>query len=317
MTTNIKTALHQAQTYKDLFSIADKLCAGLSSWGYQYASVTPQSSLYHGTIAIGAVAEKALKIRQGMEKNGVKFTPEEKRNISKLSKQISHLYTKDIVNCKRADRLTTLCRFVMNILFWVNHHSKWPSYEKQLQQPLSISLKTAVNKAQNYQELLPIANELHAGLSWWGYQYAYVPTSTSIDKEVIYKGRIATGATAKKALKIIQEMDKNKMGFTENEADCALPFCKKIYCLYVEDNSLCNQANWLTAIFRSVVRVIFWTDHQSKWGDILPTRKYETYPDIICKKLTGSIGGWTEAFEKSIFNWEDQGATYIPFPNGL
>jgi hypothetical protein len=44
---------------------------------------------------------------------------------------------------------------------------------------------------------------------------------------VIYTGRIATGAIAKKALKIRQEMKKSKMGFIANEADSVLPFCKK------------------------------------------------------------------------------------------
>ncbi|MEK7340322.1 MAG: hypothetical protein AABZ92_06405 [Verrucomicrobiota bacterium] len=329
MTINIKTALYQAQTYQELVPIAKELCAGLSCWGYQYATVTAQSLIYQGTIAVGAIAEKAMKIRQRMEQNVIKFTPEEKNNVILLSREISRLYGEDTVNCERADKRTTLCKLIMSIIFWVNHQSKWnnnrngPSYKEQLQQPLSINLKTAVNKAQNYQELLPIANELHAGLSWWGYQYAHVPTSTSIDKEVIYTGRIATGAIAKKALKIRQEMKKNKMGFTENEADSGLPFCKKIYCLYVEDKSLCNQANQLTAIFRSVVRVIFWADHQSRWRAVWDhSNKVETYPEIICEDLPGSIAGrpvkgeWSGDFIQRVMDWEDQGATYIPFPNG-
>ena len=329
MTINVKTALHRAQTYKELLPIAKELCAGLYSWGYQYATVTAQSSLYQGEIAIGAIAEKALKIRQRMEQNAIKFTPEEKDNIILLSREISRLYGEDKVNCERADKITTICRLVMSLIFWVNHQSKWnsnknsPSHKEQLQQPLSISLKTAVNKAQNYQELLPIANELHAGLSWWGYQYAHVPTSTSIDKDVIYTGRIATGAIAKKALKIRQEMKKNKMGFTSNEADCVYPFCKKIYCLYVEDKNLCNQASWLTTIFRSVVQVIFWADHQKRWGAVWEcSNKVMTYSDIICKGLPKSKG-WgplegeiTEEFMEALSDWEDQGTTYIPYPDG-
>lgn len=322
MTINIKTALHQVQNYQELVPIAKELCAGLSCWGYQYATVTAQSLIYQGTIAVGAIAEKAMKIRQKMEQNVIKFTPEEKNAVTLLSKEVSRLYEEDRANCEQADTLTTIYRFVMSTIFWINHHSKWSSHEKQLQQPLSIKLTTAIDKAQNFQELLLIANELHAGLSWWGYQYAHVPISTSIDKEVIYTGKIATGAIAKKAMKIRLEMKKNQKRFTTDEADSVYPFCKKIYCLYVEDKSLCNQVNWLTAIFRSVVQVAFWANHQSKWGDIRPTRKYETYPDFICKGLPKSKG-WgplegeiTEAFEKNILDWEYQEATYIPYPNG-
>ncbi|MDR2539732.1 MAG: hypothetical protein LBC45_03930 [Chlamydiales bacterium] len=279
MTINLKTAIHTTQTYQELLSIARELRAGLSSWGYQYAVVKSPSSMYEGTVAINAVAEKAMKIRQSMEKHGVRFTPEEKKSLRLLSIEISCLYEEDTVNCKGADTCTTLCRWMRSLIFWVNHPSKWKngknglSYSKQLQQPLSISLKTAVNKAQTYQELLSIAHELYAGLSWWGYQYVHAPNPPSADGEVIYTGRIAIGDIAEKALKIRREMEKNKREFTTNEIDSVLLFCKKVHCLYAEDQSLCDQANCLTALFRSVVRIVFWADHQSRWGDIRSTIK--------------------------------------------
>ena len=53
MTINVKTAVHSAQTYQELLPVTRELRAGLSSWGYQYAIVTDQSSMYQGTIAIG------------------------------------------------------------------------------------------------------------------------------------------------------------------------------------------------------------------------------------------------------------------------
>ena len=328
MSINIQTALHNAQTYQDLLPVARQLCAGLSSWGYQYATVTAQSAIYQGTIAIGSVAEKAMKIRQRMEQNAVKFTPEEKENVILLSREVSRLYGEDTVNCERADRITTLCRLAMGLIFWVNHQSKWnsnrdgPSYKEQLQQPLSISLKTAVNKAKNYEELLAVANEVHAGLSWWGHQYAYVPTSTSIDKDVIYTGRVAIGTIAEKALKIRQEMKKNRIGFTTSEADSVGPFCKKIYCLYAEDKGLCKQANQLTNICRLFTRVVFWATHQRRWGNVWEYGKFKTYPDIIYEDFPGCIEGKpvkgeiTQEFIRNLRNWEKQGATFIPYPNG-
>ena len=184
-----------------------------------------------------------------------------------------------------------------------------------------VDLKTALHNAQSFQELLPIANELHAGLSWWGYQYAYVPTSTSTDKEVIYTGRVAIGTIAEKALKIRQEMEKNKKRFTANEADSVYPFFRKIYCLYAEDKGLCNQANPLTTICRLVVS-LFFKDHQFDWGNAWEYGKFETYTDKICKGLPKNIG-WralkgeiTQDFIRNLRNWEKQGATFIPYPNG-
>ena len=333
MPINIKTALHQAKTYQELVPITKELCAGLSSWGYQYATVTAQSAIYQGTIAIGSVAEKAMKIRQRMEQNAVKFTPEEKENVILLSREVSRLYGEDTVNCERANRITTLCRLVISLIFRVNHQSKWnsnrngPSYKEQLQQPLSISLKTAVNKAQNFQELLHITNELHAGLSWWGHQYAYAPNPPSADGEVIYTGRITIGAMAKKALKIRQEMTKNEMRFVYEE-ESVESFCRKIYCLYAEDKNLCNQANRLTSIFRSVVQLFFWANHRHRWGDAWGhsntwdhSNKVKTHPEIIYRGFPGyteenPVKGYiTRAFKENLFDYEELGATYIPYPN--
>lgn len=324
MTMNLKEAIHRAQTYQDLFPIARQLCASLSPWGCQYATVTDQSALYKGTITIGSIAEKAMKIRQRMEQNVVKFTPEEKENVILLSREISRLYGEDTVNCERANKVTNLCRLVISLIFWVNHQSKWnnrngPSYKEQLQQPLSISLKTAINKAQNYQELLAVSNEVHAGLSWWGYQYAYVPTSLSIDKEVIYTGRIAIGSIAEKAVKIKREMEKNQKRFTMNEANSVYPFFRKIYCLYTEDKNLCKQANKLTTICRLFfTQVIFWATHQHRWGEVWAHEHYETYTDIIYKGLEWRAlkGEITNEFIKNILDWEKQGATFIPYPDG-
>ncbi|MEK7339745.1 MAG: hypothetical protein AABZ92_03415, partial [Verrucomicrobiota bacterium] len=162
MTVNIKSAVNDVQTYQELFSITRQLHAGLSSYGYRYAVITAQSPTYQGTIAIGAVAKKAMEIRQRMEEDGAEITSEEKENVTLSCREISRLYDEDVANCAQADRLITIFIAVMNIIFWANHQSKWSDsrngFSYQLQQPLSIRLKTAVKNAQNYQQLLPIAN---------------------------------------------------------------------------------------------------------------------------------------------------------------
>lgn len=296
MTTNLKTAVNSAQTYQELLPVTRELRAGLSPWGCQYATVAAQSSMYQGTIAIGAVAEKAMKIRQSMESNGVKFTPKEKENIVLLSREISRLYGEDKANCERADKLTTLSRFVISIVLWVNHQSKWNSaYKKQLEQPLSIRLKTAVNKAQNYQDLLAITKNLSAGLSCWGYQHAYAKaTPPSTNKEVIYKGMIGIGAVAEKAMKIRERMKQAKEGFNSEKRKNVGLVCREITRIYSEDKTNCAEANILTTICRLVMKVILWADHQEKWGDPEEpldelNRKFSTDREILLSTLPGSV----------------------------
>jgi hypothetical protein len=299
MTINVKTAVYGAQTYQELLPVTRELRAGLSSWGYQYATVTAQSSIYQGTIAIGAIAEKAMKIRRSMEINGAKFTPEEKENIVLLSREISRLYGEDKANCQRADRLTTLCRFITSIIFWANHQSKWSNnrngYREQLQQPLSIRLRTAINKAQNYQDLLAIAKSLSAGLSCWGYQHAYAKTTPpSINKEVIYTGRITIGAMAEKAMKIRERMEQARVGFNSEKRKNVGLVCREISRIYSEDKTNCAEANILTTICRLVMKVILWADHQEKWGDPEDpldelNRKITTDREILLSTLPGSV----------------------------
>ncbi|MCL6755816.1 MAG: hypothetical protein M3A24_01390 [Candidatus Rhabdochlamydia oedothoracis] len=188
MTISLQAALHNIQTYQELLPIAKNLHARLSPWGYQYITITDQASM-QGTISIGAVVEKTMQIRQKMEQNAIKFTPEEKHAVTLLSKEVSRLYGEDKANCEQADTLTTTYRFVISTIFWMNHQSKWPSYEKQLQQPLSIKVTTAIDKAQNYQELLAVTEHLDAGLTWWGFQHAYderIPPSAN--QEAVYSG---------------------------------------------------------------------------------------------------------------------------------
>lgn len=320
MAINVKAAVNSAQTYQELLSITEQLHARLSSCGYRYAEITVPSPIYQGAIAIGAVAKKAMKIRERMEEDGTKITPEEKENVTLLCREISRLYAEDTANCAQADKLTTIFIVIMSIIFWTNHQSKWSnskngfSYREQLQQPLSIRLKTAVKKAQNYQQLLPIANKLHAGLSWWGYQYAYaVPLS-------LYKGTIPIGTVAEKAMKIRQRMEREKVGFNANEKEKVHQFCNKIYCLYLEDKAHCAQSNIVTTICRYVMTVIFWADHQAKWGDIYRCEKTKTYPEILTENLPGSIyerplQGASSEFERNLFEWEEQGALFIPYPD--
>ncbi|MFI0477936.1 MAG: hypothetical protein ACH349_02245 [Candidatus Rhabdochlamydia sp.] len=69
--------------------------------------------------------------------------------------------------------------------------------------------------------------------------------------------------------------------------------------------------------------MVFWADHQNRWGAVWDySNKVMTHSEIICKGLPGSISGrpvkgeWTEAFVRKVVDWENQGATYIPYPNG-
>ncbi|MGL4539658.1 MAG: hypothetical protein ACRCU0_01595 [Candidatus Rhabdochlamydia sp.] len=319
MTINVKNAVNNAQTYQELLSITEQLHAGLSSYGYRYAVITAQSLLYQGTIAIGAVAEKAMEIRERMEEEGIRFTSEEKENVTLLCREISRLYGEDTVNCAQADRPTTILIFIMSIIFWTNHQSKWSdnrnglSYREQLQQPLSIRLKTVVKNAQNYRQLLPIANKLHAGLSYWGYQYAYATPSS------LYKGTIPIGAVAEKAMEIRERMEREGRGFNSDEKESVSLFCDKVDCLYLEDKAHCAQANRVTSICR-VVMEIFRVDHQRKWGDDDQVEKMTTYPEILRRNLPGSVyerplqGGSLE-FERKLSEWRGQGITYIPYPD--
>ncbi|MGL4539657.1 MAG: hypothetical protein ACRCU0_01590 [Candidatus Rhabdochlamydia sp.] len=322
MTINVKNAVNSAQTYQELLSITEQLHAGLSSYGCRYAVITAQSPLYQGTIAIGAVAEKAMKIRERMEEEGIRFTSEEKENVTLLCREISRLYGEDTINCAQVDRPTTVLIFIMSIIFWTNHQSKWSdnrnglSYREQLQQPLSIRLKTVVKNAQNYRQLLPIANKLHAGLSYWGYQYAYaIPSS-------LYKGTIPIGAVAEKAMEIRERMEREGRGFNTDEMESVSSFCCKVDCLYLEDKARRAQANIITTICRLIARVLFQVDHQTKWGNGDQVEKTTTYPEILCRSLPGSIyerplrGGSSE-FERKLSEWRRQGITYIPYPDGI
>ncbi|MEK7340303.1 MAG: hypothetical protein AABZ92_06305 [Verrucomicrobiota bacterium] len=287
----MQTALHNIQTYQELLPIAKNLQAGLSSWGCQYA--IDRASMHRGTISIAAVAEKAMKIRQRMQQNVIKFTPEEKNAVTLLSKEVSRLYREDRANCEQADTLTTIYRFVMSTIFWINHRSKWPSYEKQLQQPLSIKLTTAIDKAQNYQELLAATEHLDAGLTWWGFQYAYdkrIPPSAN--QEAIYTGMIRIGSMAEKAIKIREKMKQNGIGFNTDEKKSVLLFCRKIFLIYEKDIDNCDQANRFTTVCRLVMKVVFWMNHQYKWGSLYEIARKEdltTYPEELSTDLPGSV----------------------------
>ena len=278
ITMNRQNALHNIQTYQELLPIARELRAGLSSWGYQYATITDQSSLYQGTISIHAIAKKAMNIRQNMEQKAIRFTPEERKAVTLLSKEVSRLYREDRANCEQADLLTTIYRFVMSTIFWMNHQSKWPSYEKQLQQPVSIKLTTAIDKAQNYQELLAVTKHLDAGLTWWGFQYAYDQrTPPSADQEAIYTGRIRINAIARKAMKIRDRMEQNGIGFNTDERESLFLFCDKLFLIYEKDIDNCYQSNRF--IIRLAMKVLFWINHQYKWEDVYEVaRKGKTSP---------------------------------------
>ena len=270
MTINLKTAVSSAQAYQELLPIAKNLHANLSSWGCQYATITDQSSMYQGTISLSAIAKKAMEIRQKMEQKAIRFTPEEKKAVTLLSKEVSRLYREDRTNCEQADTITTIYRFVINTIFWINHHSKWPSYEKQLQQPLSIKLTTAIDKAQNYQELLAVTKHLDAGLACWGFQYAYDKRiSPSTSQEEIYTGMIRIGSMAEKAMHIRKKMKQNGIGFNTNERESVLLFCRKIFLMYEKDIDNCDQANRFTTVCRLVMKVVFWMNHQYKWGGVM------------------------------------------------
>lgn len=186
MSINVKTAVNSAQTYQELLSISRQLDAKLSSYGYRYAVITDQSSLYQGAIAMGAVAEKAMEIRRRMEENRIPFISEEEESVTLLCTEISRLYSEDAANCAQADRLTTVLIFIMNIIFWINHQSKWSnsrnsfSYKEQLQQPLSTRVRTTVQLPSMH--AAPSYREYHAHLGflqgahlpyWRGYQYSY------------------------------------------------------------------------------------------------------------------------------------------------
>ena len=287
----MQIALHNIQTYQELLPIAKNLHADLSSWGCQYATITDQSSMYQGTISISAIAEKTMKIRQKMEQKAIRFTPEEKNAVTLLSKEVSRLYREDRANCEQADTLTTIYRFVMSTIFWINHHSKWPSYEKQLEKPLSIKLTTAIDKAQNYQELLAATEYLDVGLTWWGFQYAYdkrIPPSAN--QEAIYTGMIRIGSMAEKAIKIREKMKQNGIGFNTDERESVLLFCRKIFLMYEKDIDNCDQANRFTTVCRLVMKVVFWMNHQYKWGRIYEMgRKDLTYPERLSGDLPGSV----------------------------
>lgn len=292
MTINLKTAVYTAQTYQELLPIARELRAGLSSWGYQYATATFQSPIYEGTIAINAIAEKAMKIRKKMEKEGEKLNEPEKNNVILLCREVSRLYGEDKVNCAQADGLKNICRIVISILFWKNHQSKWSnngngfSYKELLQSPLSIQLKTAINKAKNYQELLDIAKKLRAGLYCWGYQCVIAPNS-------LYKGTVRISAIADKAWKIRHSMQRNEVGFNTYEMENVMLTCGEISRIYEEDIKNCEQANILTTVCRFVMKAIFWMDHQEKWGDpddpLDLARKTPTDEELLCRTLPGSV----------------------------
>jgi hypothetical protein len=186
MTINVKTAVKNAQTYQELFSIARELHAELSFWGHQYATVATQSPLYEGTIVISAIAKKAMKIRKKREKKEEKQTELEKNSVFLLCREISRLYDEDKVNCAQANKMTTTCRVIINTIFLIHHQSKWnnirngSSYKEQLQKPVSIKinkLKQAIDKAQSYPELIAITEEMHAERYCRGYQYAHEPYS--------------------------------------------------------------------------------------------------------------------------------------------
>ena len=289
MPMHIKTAVNNAQTYQKLLPIAKELRAELSSWGYQYATITTQSPLYKGTIAVGAVAERAMKIRKTMEKKGEKLSEAEKINIVSLCEEISRLYDEDRINCVQADRATTIYRFIVSILFWVNHQSKWSnskngsSYIEQLQKPLSIKLKTAINNAQNYEELLAISKNLKAGLYYWGYQYAYaVPTSS-------YRSTVIIRAIANKAWEIRHSMERNEVGFNTDEMKNVMLLCKEVFRIYEEDTDNCDQAGMFTTMCRLVLKVIFWMDHQYKWGKIYDVaRKTPSDAELLQEDLPGT-----------------------------
>lgn len=189
----------------------------------------------------------------------------------------------------------------MSIIFWENHQSKWNnsrngfSYRDQPQQPLSIRLRTAINKAQNYQELLVITKNLSAGLSYYGYQYAYAKiTPPSINKETIYKGTITIGSIAKKAMEIRNKMEQAKEGFNSEKRKSVGLVCEEITRIYSEDKTNCSEANILTTICRFIMKVILWADHQEKWGDPEDpldelNRKFATDRDMLLSNLPGSV----------------------------
>ena len=97
---------------------------------------------------------------------------------------------------------------------------------------------------------------------------------------------------AEKAMKIRKKMKQNGIGFNTDEKQSVLLICRKIFLIYEKDIDNCDLANKFITACRLVMKVLFWMDHQYKWGslyDVAPKQDLTTYPEELSTDLPGSV----------------------------
>lgn len=132
---------------------------------------------------------------------------------------------------------------------------------------MNMQLKDALKATPSFSELLPIAKQLDAKLSFWGSHYLVIEPKN--DESLLnYEGTIPLDAVLKRVLEIIKISGRYpsiRKDFKHSEhSECKL-LENEINRLYLADRMNLSQSSIITKIF--VMIRSFFTDYQFEWND--------------------------------------------------
>ena len=148
---------------------------------------------------------------------------------------------------------------------------------------MSIQLQEAINRAETFESLIPIAERLEAKLSFWGSRWVEMSPASS-EGQLYYPGTACLTAVVKRAWEIIETSGRTRRGneqFKNEEHEACRLLENAISVFYTKDKKNYDNANIITKIF-VLFRGIFRTDYQYEWrrnryGD--PPQILERYPE--------------------------------------
>ena len=133
---------------------------------------------------------------------------------------------------------------------------------------MSMQLKEAIKRAQTFIDLIPIAKQLKAKLSFWGRQYVIIEPNHG-EVRLNYEGMVPLNALLNRILEIIHASGRDSWGirlFKNSEHSECRQLEIEIIRFYLEDKELYNKSCIITKI-AIVIRSIFHGNYQFEWNN--------------------------------------------------